>query len=82
MQQLTLLLAFLASASAFTAPVSRALPVSRVSDVRAQFGTGNYDDSQSKQGFVLSPIAGGSKVSQTDTVLLFFAKDGWHLRIL
>ena len=57
-----LVLAFLASASAFTAPVSRTLPVSRVSSVRAQFGTGNYDDSQSKPGFILSPIAGGSKV--------------------
>ena len=69
MQPLTLL-AFLASASAFTAPASRALPVSRVSDVRAQFGTGNYDDSQSKKGFVLSPVAGGSKVRQIQTVLV------------
>lgn len=71
MQPFTLL-ALLASASAFTAPVSRALPVSRVSDVRAQFGTGNYDDSQSKKGFVLSPIAGGSKVSKIDTVRCIF----------
>ena len=60
-----LLLAFVASASAFTAPVSRSLPVSRVSEPRAQFGTGNYDDSQSKKGFALSPIAGGSKVSSS-----------------
>jgi hypothetical protein len=62
MQRFLCLLALVASASAFTAPVSRSLPVSRVSEPRAQFGTGNYDDSQSKPGFVLSPIAGGSKV--------------------
>ena len=58
-----LVLALTSSASAFTAPVSRSLPVSRVSSINAQFGTGNYDDSEMKKGFVLSPIAGGSKVT-------------------
>merc|ERR1719310_1787403 len=53
---------FLASAQGFQVAAPGVSTASRGAiSTRMQFGTGNYDESQTKKNFVLSPIAGVSK---------------------
>ena len=62
MLRFLVLAVFLASAQGFQVAAPGVSTASRGAiSTRMQFGTGNYDESQTKKNFVLSPIAGVSK---------------------